>query len=134
MQVERRSTQVGRRGAPAKGVGRVTGARVRISPSPPSRGDKKDIATESPDFIGAFAVLDSDFQESNRRSKKTVFPLRIGFSNRILVIQTDRRKNRSVFYCSEEGESMKTYTGLSHIKNLVQNALMVDIKTSVIGA
>ena len=30
-----RSTQVGRRGAPAKGVGRVTGARVRISPSPP---------------------------------------------------------------------------------------------------
>ena len=30
----RRSTQVGRRGAPAKGVGRVTGARVQISPSP----------------------------------------------------------------------------------------------------
>ena len=29
-----RSTQVGRRGAPAKGVGRVTGARVQISPSP----------------------------------------------------------------------------------------------------
>ena len=25
----------GRRGAPAKGVGRVTGARVQISPSPP---------------------------------------------------------------------------------------------------
>ena len=36
MQVKRRSTQVGRRGAPAKGVGRVTGARVQISPSPPS--------------------------------------------------------------------------------------------------
>ena len=32
----RRSTQVGRRGAPAKGVGRIlTGARVQISPSPP---------------------------------------------------------------------------------------------------
>ena len=31
----RRSTQVGRRGAPAKGVGRETGARVQISPSPP---------------------------------------------------------------------------------------------------
>ena len=31
----RRCTQVGRRGAPAKGVGRVTGARVQISPSPP---------------------------------------------------------------------------------------------------
>ena len=33
----RRCTQVGRRGAPAKGVGRVTGARVQISPSPPKR-------------------------------------------------------------------------------------------------
>ena len=32
----RRSTQVGRRGAPAKGVGRIlTGARVQFSPSPP---------------------------------------------------------------------------------------------------
>ena len=27
----------GRRGAPAKGVGRVTGARVQISPSPPEK-------------------------------------------------------------------------------------------------
>ena len=33
----RRSTQVGRRGAPAKGVGRVTGARVQISPSPETK-------------------------------------------------------------------------------------------------
>ena len=32
-----RNTQVGRRGAPAKGVGRVTGARVRISLSPPGQ-------------------------------------------------------------------------------------------------
>ena len=31
----RRSTQVGRRGAPAKGIGRVSGARVQIPPSPP---------------------------------------------------------------------------------------------------
>ena len=31
------STQVGRRGAPAKGVGRETGARVQISPTPPKR-------------------------------------------------------------------------------------------------
>lgn len=30
-----RSTQVGRRGAPAKGIGRESGARVRIPPSPP---------------------------------------------------------------------------------------------------
>lgn len=30
-----RYTQVGRRGAPAKGVGRDTGARVQISLSPP---------------------------------------------------------------------------------------------------
>ncbi len=27
----------GRRGAPAKGVGRATGARVQISPSPPAK-------------------------------------------------------------------------------------------------
>ncbi len=27
----------GRRGAPAKGVGRATGARVQISPSPPTK-------------------------------------------------------------------------------------------------
>ena len=32
-----RSTQAGRRGAPAKGVGRETGARVRIPPSPPTQ-------------------------------------------------------------------------------------------------
>ena len=31
----RRSTQAGRRGAPAKGVGRGTDARVQIPPSPP---------------------------------------------------------------------------------------------------
>ena len=37
----------GRRGAPAKGVGRVTGARVQISPSPPS---------EEPIEIWTFAV------------------------------------------------------------------------------
>ena len=29
----------GRRGAPAKGVGRATGARVQISPSPPNKKD-----------------------------------------------------------------------------------------------
>ena len=57
MQVKRRSTQVGRRGAPAKGVGRVTGARVRISPSPPERLHKIDAATENPDFIGVFTVF-----------------------------------------------------------------------------
>ena len=31
-----RSTQAGRRGAPAKGVGRSRGARVQIPPSPPN--------------------------------------------------------------------------------------------------
>ena len=34
-----RSTQVGRRGAPAKGVGRLRGARVRIPPSPPDQAN-----------------------------------------------------------------------------------------------
>ena len=37
----RRSTQVGRRGAPAKGVGRVTGARVQISPSPEKKTSER---------------------------------------------------------------------------------------------
>ena len=32
----------GRRGAPAKGVGRVTGARVQISPSPPNKNRNSD--------------------------------------------------------------------------------------------
>ena len=36
-----RSTQVGRRGSPAKGVGWETGARVRISPSPPEKEIRK---------------------------------------------------------------------------------------------
>ena len=35
LNLTRRSTQAGRRGAPAKGVGCLRGARVRISPSPP---------------------------------------------------------------------------------------------------
>ena len=40
----RRSTQVGRRGAPAKGVGRVTGARVQISPSPEQKASTNVLA------------------------------------------------------------------------------------------
>ena len=41
----RRSTQVGRRGAPAKGVGRIlTGARVQISPSPPEKTTGFDLS------------------------------------------------------------------------------------------
>ena len=34
----------GRRGAPAKGVGRVTGARVQISPSPPKNSTSFDLS------------------------------------------------------------------------------------------
>ena len=34
-----------------------SGARVQIPLSPSSRGYKKDIANEDPDFIGVFAVL-----------------------------------------------------------------------------
>ena len=44
---------------------------VRIPPSPPSRGYKKDIARENPDFIGVFTVLygkilATDFVDVNR--------------------------------------------------------------------
>ena len=49
--------------------------RVRISPSPPSKGNEKDIAQETPDFIGGFAVSTvkifiSDFVDV----KKVFFP------------------------------------------------------------
>ena len=49
----------------------LTGTRVRISPSPPSRGYKKDIARENPDKIGVFTVLygkisATDFVDVNR--------------------------------------------------------------------
>ncbi len=57
VQVERRSTQVGRRGAPAKGVGRVTGARVRISPSPPKRLHNIDAARKNLDKIEVFCIF-----------------------------------------------------------------------------
>ena len=40
----RRSTQVGRRGSPAKGVGCVSGARVQIPPSPPRATARANIA------------------------------------------------------------------------------------------
>ena len=46
-----RSTQAGRRGAPAKGVGRETGARVRIPPSPPHTGLKIPIILGFWDFL-----------------------------------------------------------------------------------
>ncbi len=49
------------RGSPAKGVGRETGARVQIPCPPPSRGYKKDIAKENPDFIGVFRCLYGHF-------------------------------------------------------------------------
>ena len=39
----------GRRGAPAKGVGRATGARVQISPSPPTK--KELLSTKSSFFV-----------------------------------------------------------------------------------
>ena len=44
----------GRRGAPAKGVGRVTGARVQISPSPPT---KNGIAFAIPFFVCEVAPM-----------------------------------------------------------------------------
>ena len=50
-----RSTQVGRRGVPAKDVGRVTGAGVRISPSPELGTNTNPIKWF---FVGeAFAVV-----------------------------------------------------------------------------
>ena len=52
----RRYTQVGRRGAPAKGVGRETGARVQISLSPPQKNRNFDIS------CGFYICLHKNFQ------------------------------------------------------------------------
>ena len=49
--------KLGRRGSPAKGVDRDTGARVQISLSPPKGLHKIDAPTENPNFIGVFAVF-----------------------------------------------------------------------------
>lgn len=56
----RRSTQVGRRGAPAKGVGRETGARVRIPPSPPSKNESltRVIFLFNPDKLLGFELAE----------------------------------------------------------------------------
>ena len=48
----------GRRGAPAKGVGRVTGARVQISPSPPYK-DTIEIWTLKFGVNGVFIIKPS---------------------------------------------------------------------------
>ena len=61
------------RGAPAKGVGRETVARVQISPSPPSKGYKKDVAPETPDFIGGFAVSTAEKTTNDFVDVKKVF-------------------------------------------------------------
>ena len=49
--------------------------RVRISPSPPSKGYKKDVAPETPDFIGGFAVSTAEKTASDFLDvKKILFP------------------------------------------------------------
>ena len=66
----------GRRGSPAKGVGGLkTRARVRLPPSAPSRGYKKDIARENPDKIGVFTVYTAKFQRPVLTDIKMMFSL-----------------------------------------------------------
>lgn len=55
----------------------VTGNRswVRIPPAPPSKGYKKDVAPETPDFIGGFAVSTAEKTTSDFVDvKKILFP------------------------------------------------------------
>ena len=51
--------------------------RVRISPSPPSKGNEKDIAQETPDFIGGFAVSTVEIFTSDFADVKKVFSLSV---------------------------------------------------------
>ena len=49
--------------------------RVRIPLSPPSKGYKKDVAPETPDFIGGFAVSTAEKTTSDFVDvKKILFP------------------------------------------------------------
>ena len=51
------------------------GTWVRIPPSPPSKGYKKDVAPETPDCIGGFAVSTAEKTESDFVDvKKILFP------------------------------------------------------------
>ena len=48
---------------------------VRIHPLPPSKGYKKDVAQETPDFIGGFAVSTAEKTTSDFVDvKKILFP------------------------------------------------------------
>ena len=48
---------------------------VRIHPLPPSKGYKKDVAPETPDFIGGFAVSTAEKTTSDFVDvKKILFP------------------------------------------------------------
>ena len=48
---------------------------VRIPPAPPSKGYKKDVAPETPDFIGGFAVSTAEKTTSDFVDvKKILFP------------------------------------------------------------
>lgn len=51
------------------------GVRVQVPPPAPSRGNKKDIVPENPDFIGVFAVLGGDFSEGKIVDVKWAFSL-----------------------------------------------------------
>ena len=56
-------------------VGVARRARVQISSSPPSKGYKKDVAQETPDFIGGFAVSTAEKTASDFVDvKKILFP------------------------------------------------------------
>ena len=49
--------------------------RVQIPPAPPSKGYKKDVAQETPDFIGGFAVSTAEKTTSDFVDvKKILFP------------------------------------------------------------
>ena len=54
----------GRRGAPAKGVGRATGARVQIPPSPPNERDNITVSSVITLFYAVFRTSYPDFEKA----------------------------------------------------------------------
>ncbi len=81
----------GRRGAPAKGVGRETGARVQISPSPPQK---------SKHINACFFVLQKDLNSSDGGRR--------GLGVRTLPmadkVSTAREKTRRIATRQEQGD------------------------------
>ena len=100
----------GRRGAPAKGVGRATGARVQISPSPP---------TESvPHFGGRFLLADQSALNSPSLRRGAVQTLLARHPRKPFFIRGSGETTRVAPSRIRSGRRVKSLL-LRHERNLI---------------